>query len=61
MLKISLYDLLHGLMLPSGNDAAIMLSEIFGTILFYKSKEARYKILTNNEYYLECNKTIKTP
>lgn len=48
-------------MLPSGNDAAIMLSEIFGTILFYKSKEARYKILTNNDYYLECNRIIKTP
>lgn len=48
-------------MLPSGNDAAIVLSEIFGTILFYKSKEVRYKMFTNNLYYLECNKIVKTP
>ena len=27
---LSVWDLLHGLMLPSGNDAAICLSEHFG-------------------------------
>jgi D-alanyl-D-alanine carboxypeptidase len=26
-LRLSVYDLLHGLMLPSGNDAALCLSE----------------------------------
>lgn len=48
-------------MLPSGNDAAIVLSEIFGTILFYNSKEVRFKILSNINYYLECNKVVKNP
>jgi len=30
---LSVYDLLHGLMLPSGNDAAIALAENFGAYL----------------------------
>jgi D-alanyl-D-alanine carboxypeptidase len=30
---IKLYDLLFGTMLPSGNDAATLLSEIFGLLL----------------------------
>ena len=29
--KILLYDLLRGLMLPSGNDAALTLAEFFGS------------------------------
>jgi D-alanyl-D-alanine carboxypeptidase len=32
-LRFSVYDLLHGLMLPSGNDAALVLSEHFGRLL----------------------------
>lgn len=32
---MSVYDLLHGLMLPSGNDAAIALAEHFGLYLYY--------------------------
>ena len=31
---LSVWDLLHGLMLPSGNDAAICLAEHFGQYLF---------------------------
>jgi len=29
-LQISIYDILHGLLLPSGNDAAVALAEFFG-------------------------------
>ena len=31
---LSVWDLLHGLMLPSGNDAAMTLAEHFGQYLF---------------------------
>lgn len=31
--KLSIWDLLHALMLPSGNDAATILSEYFGNLL----------------------------
>ena len=31
---LSIWDLLHGLMLPSGNDAGICLAEHFGQYLF---------------------------
>lgn len=31
--RLSIYDLLIGLMLPSGNDAAIVLAEHFGRLL----------------------------
>ena len=31
---LSVWDLLHGLMLPSGNDAAVVLAEHFGQYLF---------------------------
>jgi D-alanyl-D-alanine carboxypeptidase len=35
---IKLEDLFYALMLPSGNDAALALSELFGTILIIKNK-----------------------
>jgi len=38
---LSVWDLLHGLMLPSGNDAAITLAEHFGQYLFEVA--TRYK------------------
>lgn len=38
---LSVWDLLHGLMLPSGNDAAIVLAEHFGQYLFEVA--TRYK------------------
>lgn len=34
---IKLYDLLYGTMLPSGNDAAYLLAEVFGLLLFYEN------------------------
>ena len=42
---LSVWDLLHGLMLPSGNDAATTLAEHFGQYLFevatrYKNNKA---------------------
>lgn len=33
---IRLEDLLYGTMLPSGNDAAYLLSEVMGLLLFYE-------------------------
>jgi hypothetical protein len=36
---LSAWDLLHGLMLPSGNDAAIALAEYFGKLLLGKEKK----------------------
>ena len=35
--KITVHDLLYGLMLPSGNDAALALSDFFGRLLFEKA------------------------
>ena len=42
---LSIWDLLHGLMLPSGNDAGICLAEHFGQYLYevatrYKNNKA---------------------
>ena len=34
---VNLYDLLYGTMLPSGNDAAYLLAEVFGLLLFYEN------------------------
>lgn len=33
---VRLEDLLYGTMLPSGNDAAYLLSEVMGLLLFYE-------------------------
>lgn len=33
---ISIYDLLYGLMLPSGNDSAVCLAEIVGLFMYLK-------------------------
>jgi hypothetical protein len=45
---MSVIDLLHGLLIPSGNDAAFTLAENIGGILFYISKgyEGRMKEMT---------------
>lgn len=32
---VDVYDLLYGLMLPSGNDAAWLLAQVFGLLIFY--------------------------
>lgn len=38
---LTVIDLLHGMMLPSGNDAASCLAENFGIFLFYESFEQK--------------------
>lgn len=51
--QITIKDLLFGLMLPSGNDAAIALAEFFGTILSQSSgKPVR-------RFIMEMNKSAK--
>ena len=49
---LSVWDLLHGLMLPSGNDAAVTLAEHFGHYLYevatkYKNGNKNEKDTTN--------------
>lgn len=36
-----MWDMLHGLMLPSGNDAAVALAEHFGAMLLEEQEEQR--------------------
>jgi len=40
---VSVTDLLYGMMLPSGNDAAFVLAENFGVYLFMHSEEFKDK------------------
>ena len=45
--KMYVFDLLHGLLLPSGNDAAVTLAEGFGRIIYdlgHKNKTTRSKL-----------------
>lgn len=46
---LSVWDLLHGLMLPSGNDAAIALAEFFGAFLLKKENRKLDSPLTNSK------------
>lgn len=43
-LRFSVFDLLHGLMLPSGNDAALVLAEHFGRLFHLIACKSNYKI-----------------
>ena len=47
--QLKMIDLIYGLMLPSGNDAAYALGEAFGCLLFYdaNNKIKLYEILQN--------------
>ena len=36
--SLSILDLLYGLLLPSGNDAAVALAQYFGKFLSYNTK-----------------------
>ena len=36
---LSLHDLFYGLMLPSGNDAAVVISEMVGLLLLFEDDE----------------------
>lgn len=40
---IQLFDLFYGAMLPSGNDAALLLAEVFGLLLFYETVKPESK------------------
>lgn len=40
---LTVEDLLYGLMLPSGNDAALTLAENFGVYLYFQTKEFNLK------------------
>jgi D-alanyl-D-alanine carboxypeptidase len=42
--QLSVWDLLHGLMLPSGNDAAILLAEFFGGLLIEAKDLERFNV-----------------
>lgn len=44
---LTIWDLMHGLMLPSGNDAAMCLAESFGTYIYMQSEEYKQKIKTD--------------
>ena len=47
---ISIWDLMHGLMLPSGNDAAYCIAESFGTYINMQSEEYKAKVRENPAY-----------
>jgi D-alanyl-D-alanine carboxypeptidase len=47
--QIKLIDLLYGLMLPSGNDAAFAIAEYFGKIILMESEEYKQRIMENPE------------
>lgn len=40
-------DLLHGMMLPSGNDAACLLAEAFGLLMFYEKIKPEENLYEN--------------
>ena len=69
---LTIWDLLHGMMLPSGNDAASCLSENFGIFLYYEcferkvGKKSDFKTLPKKgclSYFIEemneCAKKLK--
>jgi len=46
---IKLFDLFYGAMLPSGNDAAFLLAEVFGLLLFYENVKPESKLYSEIE------------
>ena len=58
---LSLVDMLHGMLLPSGNDAAYALAEYFGLILLELGLKSQYKMVDPIQIFLhEMNKTAKS-
>ena len=57
---LSVWDLLHGLMLPSGNDAAHCLAEYFGNLLLEKHTKPTISTFFMSEKgkHLNCNQTV---
>lgn len=60
--QLSVHDLLHGLMLPSGNDAAVALADHFAKILYFKHNPNSIKIPRKvRKYFLiEMNKNASS-
>eukprot|EP00828_Plagiopyla_frontata_P049632 TRINITY_DN996_c3_g1_i1.p1 TRINITY_DN996_c3_g1~~TRINITY_DN996_c3_g1_i1.p1 ORF type:complete len:182 (-),score=18.33 TRINITY_DN996_c3_g1_i1:164-709(-) len=57
--QIFLQDLLYGLMLPSGNDAAQVIAENLGAYLYFESIHQLYKIRVSGDFFL--NEQIAQP
>ena len=55
---VSVWDLMHGLMLPSGNDAATALAENFGSYIYFHSDEYKAKCEKDST---SVNKGVKNP
>lgn len=49
---LTIEDLLYGLMLPSGNDAAMVLAENFGAFLYYDEQGER-KVLQGSYHIIQ--------
>lgn len=56
--RLKVIDLLYGMMLPSGNDAAFALAEVIGRESFFKSVEYRNLILENSYYVKKCKPEV---
>ncbi len=54
---LSVWDLLHGLMLPSGNDAAWALAESFGKFIYLRSEE--YQVKCRDSKASACKNPLK--
>ncbi|EAR94141.2 D-alanyl-D-alanine carboxypeptidase family protein (macronuclear) [Tetrahymena thermophila SB210] len=52
--QLSVWDLLHGLMLPSGNDAAFALAEYMGRILFFEDNDYKEQLQQNPNSFENC-------
>lgn len=58
--ELSVYDLLHALMLPSGNDAAWVLAENLGLDMYTHSEEYKQKSMSKS-YRIEKDSCIQFP
>ncbi|KAL4441658.1 hypothetical protein ABPG74_021590 [Tetrahymena malaccensis] len=52
--QLTVWDLLHGLMLPSGNDAAFALAEYMGRILFFEDNDYKEQLQQNPNSFENC-------
>ena len=59
--KLTLFDLLHGIIIPSGNDASHLLAYHFGNIIFKSKEQNRQKVCSSPvDYFLqEGNRLLK--
>ena len=52
--KLTVWDLLHGMMLPSGNDAAYALADFVGRQIYFKTEEYKRKCDESKSYLNKC-------